>query len=615
MQEVRRRQHPIERVREAQFQAHIRESIEQLAGDVPWVADALWPDDWASRFSPKKPISPTIENKPYLSLKGPLNGFGSDIRFFIAQDSTLRRANRRAVTIEGFCIGAEPFLDSFIHLQTKLDVESLTRDEQQPKAWVSDRNLIPQDPNHPHQYEAMLSSPRFYELLRLARFSETVDPQNDVVVAPPRRIYIADPEGPSILSLIRTVPFSQARALRELFGHYVTSTPVPLIRVLEYPDWSTGVFSLHFNLPFYALSTTGKQDTRTIFKGKKPFRKMIDLGFLIPSQTGKEEIDGEDAISNGPAFLHEAACSLIVTGPHAQCWTAVCLNDEFFMEASKFEPVKVNGPTDEVPESADDMEATESTRSEDLMALASDPITDVAGEDSTASPRTYFLQGLAAALIGILQYQQDIHDWFQESIQKHKDAPSNIVIGWRKRFQEVLKCVLERQSLSIDQLEKFLHQVALVGPSGVPKGHSMQSLASDNLAIKSLKSIIESLDELREVEQTLQRFMKSCEEARRERKDEHAEELKLLADYQKDLGRKLETLTFFGVAIGMLSLAAQLYSCLPENNSPNPAFWILPIITIFVGTIMVGILMYGRWSWVFAKAWERLRRNDTERNE
>ena len=157
------------------------------------------------------------------------------------------------------------------------------------------------------------------------------------------------------------------------------------------------MFNLHFNLPYFALSTIDKNDIRTPFNGQQPLRRRYPLSFLFPQRNGSESLEDEDPVFWGQAFLHDAVCSCVVTGPHDRYWTAVCLNEEFFEKESSLE---LAGQVDEPTGS-------------------SDPITDEAGEDCTMSARTYFLQALAATLKKIIGHQEDLHELFEASIHRH----------------------------------------------------------------------------------------------------------------------------------------------------------------------------------------------------
>ncbi|KAI8719895.1 hypothetical protein NCS52_00771800 [Fusarium sp. LHS14.1] len=340
-------------------------------------------------------------------------------------------------------------------------------------------------PNYPR----ILDCRGLYQVLRQKRFR---DDARDDTTGHPRRIYIDKPNGSSVLALIGTTPASQVEGFRKLFASYVTPTPEPEFYLRE-SDWWGGCFILSFNLPFFGITTQQQADLRTIYNEKKPFRSRRSLSFLDlnSERLGRPEV--ADGFYPDPV-LHEAVCSLMVTGKSDRYWTAVFLDDDFFDEEPRL------------------------TTDEETFGWHTDPII-LKDEMKTASPRAYALAALAVALDKIVEHHLNIQDYFQASLSHHtSDNPSDIspadgIHEWMRKFQGALEPVRGSTSNLVRKLDHFLSEDVILGIDGLPLGVLWRSLQSQPDALRSLLRIKQYRDKLRDVEsEFLQLNMKASNE-------------------------------------------------------------------------------------------------------
>ncbi|KAH7008764.1 hypothetical protein EDB80DRAFT_683756 [Ilyonectria destructans] len=262
--------------------------------------DRPQPDPWLALFPPGTAIIAKDENQPglqipLLALEDEIDSDFNEIRFAILPGSPSQLWERVAQEVEDFCVGFE-----FV-LQNCVTVASA-----------------------PSQIQDSLHQTRLYEMLKRSGY------QKDLQTGPiyhSRRIYINHPDGPCILSLIKTAPLSPYQGYRELLANYLTTTPEPRIRVYDSDMWN-GCFIILFNLPCLAIIYEDWKDTRTI-GDRAELRHRFDPSFLIsknPTEVMRDEKRGKMT----PRFLHEVNFSLMVTGKSDTYWTAVCLNEDSF---------------------------------------------------------------------------------------------------------------------------------------------------------------------------------------------------------------------------------------------------------------------------------------------
>ncbi|KAK7404125.1 hypothetical protein QQX98_010083 [Neonectria punicea] len=308
--------------------------------------------------------------------------------------------------------------------------------------------------------------------------------------------------------------------------------------VLQKKDLWNRPFIMLANIPYFAVNNTNREDTRT-FAGKDKLRRRYEFSFLdLPNST--------DENSEAGPFLYELVCSLMVTGKSDVDWTAVCLNEDSFANAKRFE-------------TEDEVEMDGLIPDEEIDPIIQEP------KLSKISPRTYFLQAVASFFATVVEDEEDIKERFWTSLNRHSPNPpkgseyyldSDQTKQWTNRALELLPKILTTISQQKHILEEFLTDEVKFGEDEIPKGRFFQSLSADQLAIKSLRSLRTRLKELEGVEGRIERSKKQFEEIRLERQHENG-------DAQRDLGLSVRTLTFSTVLLvfsGPVGMALSRFS-------------------------------------------------------
>ncbi|RSL64956.1 hypothetical protein CEP54_004427 [Fusarium duplospermum] len=502
-----------------------------------WVSE---PDEWRRRLAKTDKISPTVENKPFIEFIGGIGIESDDIPSFIQPSRRSARWSRRVSRIERFCEGGGFVLrDAIVGDPERSEFPGT----QEPEAWVSDRNWVEENfvgdrPNYPR----ILDNKTLHLVLLKKRFPE--DSQGDDV-GPPRRIYIKNPNGASVVAMIRTTPVSQVEGFRHLFAEYITATPGPKFMLRMSPWWG-GCFVISFNIPYYGISTQELQDSRTVSTGGEPLRNRYDLGFLHLKD--HETSDDERSPFHDHAILHEAVYSLTVTGKSDKYWTAACLDDHFFDEESNLESdeetLELDGKSDPIIHQA---------------------VLEAQG-DLTKSPRSYAIAALKIALDKIVEHHANILEWFKDSFSLHtsdaQDISTEEVNTWLEKFPKTLSHVTYSTSNLVAKLEYFLKDDVIFGPDGLPRGVLWQSLQYDPNALQSLLEIQYHRSQLRDIAGDLRQLALACEEVRRQRQADSEGEQHIIT------GRVYRAaIAAFGFAI--LNTVAQLYSAKPSNDEPG----------------------------------------------
>lgn len=121
-------------------------------------------DAWLLQYSPNIDIIAVDENQPFIKLCEEHELNVDEIQFFMTPDVYHTPFGKHLVPrLREFCQGADAFLHDFVAVTPQ---ELQTKSAPQTIAWVSDRNWNPQEPNTPRDYEQVLSTTRFYEVLR-----------------------------------------------------------------------------------------------------------------------------------------------------------------------------------------------------------------------------------------------------------------------------------------------------------------------------------------------------------------------------------------------------------------------------------------------------------------
>ncbi|RSL44117.1 hypothetical protein CEP54_014822 [Fusarium duplospermum] len=454
------------------FKPNNRYAIRVTSATLEWVREPA--DEWKERFGRTTKLWCSSENRPFIHNVWETMPEPSELIQTFCYPSIITARSERVVSrIERFCEGASSALDRFIPDPT-------FGGAQEPRAWVSDRNQAP---------EGLSSPQRAYG----KRFP---DHTNDKTVGHCRRIYIDNPNGSSVLALMRTAPSSQVEGFRQLFADYITPTPEPKI-ILRESDWWMGCFVFSFNLPFFGIQS--QEDLGNISSnGKRQFRCCRNLSFLNLNRGTSESPRNDESTFPYPAFLHEAVWSFMVTGKSDRYWTAVFFDEDLF---------------DEDPRLDEDLLETY----EDLDPI----ILQAATKSMTTSPRSYALAALETALYRIVEHHANIQDWFRAGFELQvsairQDSPTETspedIQKWMGKFRDALEHVINRNSSLILKLDQFLSEDVMFGPDALPRGILWRNLQSDADSLRSLLRIKQYRNKLGDIESEFRLLLQKAEE-------------------------------------------------------------------------------------------------------
>ncbi|KAG9507978.1 hypothetical protein J7337_001535 [Fusarium musae] len=464
-----------------------------------WVKGAIWdgPDEWRdqSRIDRYR-ISAVEHNKPFVEVIKERSGYDiSEISAFMDRNPGLLHWDHDTLCVEAFCRGAEGILDN--PNPDSIQDDLLTK-EDRPGAWVSDRNYwLSQDGiSKDHWYDEVLDRLGFYQVLKNERFRLNSAGE---MIGPARQIYINNPDGASVLAILRTAPHPHADGLRDLLSNYISSSPTPNLS-LRVSDFWNASFVLNFNLPFFAIGPSKKQDKRVFHNTKHPFRSRYPLDSLNLQDPRSRLGCGENFAFQDKLVLHEAVYALTTTGPSEPHWTSYCFDENFFEEENDGD------------EDGDDQDEEDDDES---IEASVDPIIDEAelkGPMNMWLPRQYSLAALAKQLDRILGYHAHMSSSRDSSAE---NGYPSVKPAW-KGFSEVLGKVIFCNLKLIEAVDEFLAKDVQVHADGTPQGVLWQSLRNDARAMKSLRSIKDSLYRLRATGGKLEQIKESFEELRRE---------------------------------------------------------------------------------------------------
>ncbi|KAG5796906.1 hypothetical protein H9Q69_004021 [Fusarium xylarioides] len=497
-----------------------------------WVKGAIWdgPDEWRdqSRIDRYR-ISAVEHNKPFVEVIKERSGYDiSEISAFMDRNPGLLHWEHDTLCVEAFCRGAEEILENPDPDSTQDD--QLTKGTG-PEAWVSDRNYwFSQDGiSKDHWYDEVLGHLGFYQVLKNERFRLNSAGE---MIGPARQVYINNPDGASVLAILRTAPHPHADGLRDLLSNYISSSPTPNLS-LRVSDFWNASFVLNFNLPFFAIGPSRKQDKRVFHNTKHTFRSRHPLDSLNLQDPRSRLGCGENFAFQDKLVLHEAVYALTTTGPSEPHWTAYCFDENFFGEDEEEE----DEGKGEGREGGEGEEGEEEDDDDDSIEVSVDPIIDEAelkGPMNMWLPRQYSLAALAKQLDKILGYHAHVHEVFKYNLNIYMSSSRDssaenryppVKPAW-KGFSEVLGKVIFCNLKLIEAVDEFLAKDVQVHADGTPQGVLWQSLRNDARAMKSLRSIKDSLYRLRATGGKLEQIKESFEELRREKKFDHADEQK-----------------------------------------------------------------------------------------
>ncbi|RSM21098.1 hypothetical protein CDV31_000146 [Fusarium ambrosium] len=504
-----------------------------------WVSE---PDEW-KRFTNNNKISPEVENMSFGDRLRASELDFDDITWFMRPTTSSARCERRVLHVDRFCAGAAFVLHNAIPVDPG-NSEQVKAEE--PEAWVSDRNWVDETIVGPHpSYPLILDNKKLYRVLQKKRFLP--GPQ-DYIVGPPRRIYIKNPNGASVLAMIKTTPASQVEGLRSLFADYITPTPEPRFR-LRQVAWWRGCFVISFNIPYYGITTRELQDYRTISDGGQLLRNRHDLDFLHLEGYGIS--DGKSSSFHKDAILHQHVFSLTVTGKNDKYWTAACLDDDVFGEDLGEEPRLA---LDEEREGTPDPILF---KEEGNLTLS-----------LTLSPRAYAIAALEVALYKIAEHHGNVLDWFRASISRHTSNAEGSSLErisakelqhWIEKFPEVLNNVTHATSSLVRKLDHFLEEDVIFGQDARPRGALWQGLQSDSDALRSLQIIKQYRDDMYDIEGELKQLEIAYEGVRRKRKNDNEDE-------QQTITKQVHRIGVAAFVFAMPNTVAQLYAAMPESR-------------------------------------------------
>ncbi|KAI8719507.1 hypothetical protein NCS52_00731400 [Fusarium sp. LHS14.1] len=529
---------------------------------IEWVSE---PDEWKKRFTNNNKISPEIENK---SIGDTLRASGVDydeIDWLMRPTISSARCERRVLRVKRFCAGADFRLNDAVPAELG---NPASVGAQEPEAWVSDRNWVDETfVGDPPNYPLILDNNELYEVLEKKRFPP--GSQGDIV-GPPRRIYIKNPNGSSVVAMTKRTPASHVDGFRNLFADYITPTPEPKFRLRE-STWWRGCFVISFNIPYYGITTQDLQDSRAISHGRERLlRNRYELDFL--HLDGYEVSEGESPFYHGGAILHQLVFSLTVTGKSDKYWTAACLDDDFFGE-----------DLGEEPRLASDVDWEGKT----------DPILLKAENDLTLLPRAYAIAALEVALSKIVEIHANVLEWFRASLARHTSDAENDSLpkispkelqDWIEKFPEAVNKVAHSTSSVVRKLDLFLKEDVMMGPNAQPQGVLWQSLQSDSDALRSLQIIKQYRDDLCDIKGELEQLEIACEGVRRKRKNDNEGE-------QQTLTKQVHKIAIAAFVFAILNMVAQLYAAIPDmgHSASWPSY--AAIITVCV-LLSAAVAMY-----------------------
>ncbi|KAG7437152.1 hypothetical protein Forpi1262_v000444 [Fusarium oxysporum f. sp. raphani] len=320
-------------------------------------------------------LIPSGDYKSYLDIVRDASIEVNEIPSFMFLFPSMPSWERRVSNAESFCEHGDFALQHFVHADQSNSQVCYVKE---PRAWISDYSPNLQNAVYPTANK-LLNNIELNEALQIIRF----DPDaTDEVGIHTRRIYIGNPNGASILALIRAVPATQVDGFRKLLAGYFATPPVPSLMLIDSDWWPPASFIIAFNLPFFAISTTERQDHRKCGTNKN-LRAQYSLEFLLLEESTSGEEFQEATNSFGNLVLQEGVFSVMITGQSDNYWTAICLDDDFFDEHPRL-------CDDEIP--------------------ASDPIIQIPPPSPGGfwSPRAYALQALVLQLGKIIEYHEDV---------------------------------------------------------------------------------------------------------------------------------------------------------------------------------------------------------------
>ncbi|KAH7269391.1 uncharacterized protein BKA55DRAFT_588120 [Fusarium redolens] len=433
-------------------------------------------------------VIPLDENKSYLDVLHDTGLEIDEIPAFMTPYPSSPRWERRVLFVEGFCEGADFTLRNFVPDDAG---SSRLQDTQEPKAWVSDRNLIhPRNGQSRRAYGRIVNNIELYEIVQqkvrmLSSVASSFPESHNTLLTLTAPRYISNPNGVSILALLRTAPASHVFGFRKLFAGYLNPNPIADLSLSDANWWGAANFVISFNLPFFAIGTQDNQDSRTL-SGNQYLRARYDLDFLYLRDESITADQQDNTSFHERAVLHEAVYSLVITGRSERYWTAVCLDDDFFEEEPRL-------------------------AEEEVVEASEDPIiiqAELKATGTTRSPRAYALASLEKELEKIVEYHGNVQDWFSKSLDRYTNiargddsqgVETQQIPHWEKRFPDMLDRVIYFNSNIVCKVNDFLAGHVMLGQKELLQGPLWQGLQGDYGALGSLRGIKSSFSQLSDI--------------------------------------------------------------------------------------------------------------------
>ncbi|KAI1067962.1 hypothetical protein LB507_004501 [Fusarium sp. FIESC RH6] len=541
----------------------------RVASYLDWMTTAssvIWTerDEWKKQYKIVK-YSASEHNKPFIEVLAERSGWDcQEISNFMDQRSS-PRGEYEAQRVEAFCKGAEGLLGPGVPNRD----QQLMNDEE-PRAWVSDRNywLLKDDPTTTFRHGNVLGRIDFYNILQKERYRESLSGD---MVGPIRHLFVSNPDGASVLAILKTANEFQVPALHELLANYITTDPNPSIS-LEVSDlWNTS-YVISFTLPFYAIGLGGREDKRTLHD-KEQFRARYDLEYFSKEELRSILTDTRHLNLQEKLVLHQGVYSFSATGVTEEHWTAYCFDDEFFESEPR------------ILEDEGEMQSPEEYL---------DPILDEVDVGDTATqwrPRQYSLVALAKRIDKVHGHHTLVHAVFKHSLDSYahsiRNGPNSNHShsneqAW-KRYPGLLSKVIFCNNKNIKEIEGFLKHDIQLDQAGVPQGMLWQSLRSDIKAIKALRAITKNLKKLKRVGDKLEEIQSSFKGLRHERELE-------CADQQKTRDERAKEFVIVMVVFAILTLIAEVYSGKPQKGDEASQPGYIFLVASFSFICIAGIL-------------------------
>ncbi|CVK92175.1 uncharacterized protein FMAN_07131 [Fusarium mangiferae] len=347
-----------------------------------------------------------------------------------------------------------------------------------------------------------------------------------------RRIYIHNPDGASVMALIRTMSCRQVAILRPMIMSYVTTKIDPYIQINETQWGESCQHHLRFQFPFFTLISEGYNDPRTMSKTGEPFRTRLSLSFLTESHSGTL------FCQDSQASLCESVISFGIAVHSIDYWDVYCFEDG---DTS----TSIFGFDFEDDESGSE---SDSKTPEEMLRH---------------SPRTFFLHTMSLSLDRVLDQHTMILEVFQDFskrqeryLSKSAKQPNQFADNSR-RLKEALRQVLNSITVLTRNIQEFLSNDPRKDLEDVPNGGDFADGSKPNdmeTLLRRIKSLCGRLHDVQLAYQQLQAKLTSIsreqEELVRMRRDRSSEEFMVAA-----------------FVFGILTLIAQIYGAYGSNSN------------------------------------------------